>query len=1831
MDGVVLGGFALRQKIGEGGFGTVYLAEQQGLGRAAVVKVMRRSLAVRGDATERFELEARLACRLDHPCAAHIYAFGAEDDGTLWIAMELVKGTSLETLLESGPLSLERAIPMLERLCDAVQTAHAQGIVHRDIKPANVMVAAKAGRLMPKLLDFGIAKQLVASDVQLSEVPAVRVKRATRPPPQPMAALDHTAQPVSALDHTMPSAGSQTLAATVAATTPTLAATVAATTPTTSTAPATSLTQAGQILGSPPYMAPEQWIDPSLVGPWTDQYALALLAYEALSGKRACNGRSLAELAEQHLEAPLPRPPGISDAIHSVLARAAAKEPKDRYPDLDAFVAALRAATGWTDDAVEPVPGMRAELQAGWTADAPQPIAEAITALIAARSPNRVSERVMIVGRVIARWLGVLAIASRSRIGRIDSHTSPIADRLRDLRRRAPRDDEWIELAVGLGREFADSPETWPIPELAIWCADQGAIDALRELVRGEHTIADGDLGDRARAIRQIAALERILDGLGWLLDYEVGREVPSGVELWVGPRSDDRVIRKGPSDGDRVVVLDADGARVVLLAPLVVIAAPMAGEPEELFVFSGPSRTGAALHTTFPRGFERDDVGLWSWLADHVLETSESSEHTSLDERAPYPGLAAFTTSDHGSFVGREREATELVNRLRAQPIVAVVGPSGAGKSSFLAAGVIPTLPTGWQAITIRPGRDPLSILASIRTRVDASPYRDGHHSEPLEPSADLGAHLVATAARHAGTLVLIIDQAEELFTQGATDEQRVAFARAVIALSTSPHARVVLGVRDDFLCRVEELAPWRGVIAHSVQILGVPGRGDLERIVTEPARRLGYDFEDAALPAKMVDEVVDRPGALPLLSFAAAELWDRRDRHFKRITKLAYEQIGGVSGALVQHADGVVDRMTVVDRKLVRLAFRRLLTAEGARIVHGRSELVAALGGGPAASHIVERLLAARLIVSRDDDGGERVEIIHEALTRTWPRLDAWRQQDASGAKLHEQLVAAARHWAERDRPEGLLWRDAALADLRRWRSTNDRGLTPVEAAFAETSERVARRARRRKLVTVSAAFAVLASAVVVLGIMSQRISSQRSEAVRRVAAGFEERGRLAITSGENTYGLLYLAEAGRLGESGPVHDLLVARAAAAVEGFERIELRSPDPVDDAQWSRGAIVTIDPGGAARLWDRATRQLRTSIGRALVAEPVDDALATISLDGDVTLTAPTGELRWRAERVHAVAANVAGIVVGRHGLMVTYRGPTARLWALADGSARGALEHDGNVQTAVFDGDERRVAVAAGGEVRIWDVATATLLATCKTSANRLPGLTFTPANDRIVIGGADGTVRLCDAATGEVTHVLSGHLGVAHLVEIDRDGGVLVTASLDGTARLWTLATGEPIGVLAGHRGGIRTLELSPDGRSVATGGEDATIRIWDVESATQIASLEGHVGRITGLLWETQDRIESASHDGTIRRWNVARAKKHAIAHRHAATVESIQLSRDGALLTYGRDATAIVWDPTTLAHRAAVPDQQTIASVAWVDPSRVVAVVEGGRVVVDRAALATGDREVIGVAASPDGRVIATSSSDGVVRLWGADGATRGAIDVGFPSDLLSFDPSGRWLTVRPDFSRTVGVSVIEVSTAREAARLAAGTTVYALDIDDTRLAIAANHDVVVFELGTWSARSTLGHRSSVNAVVLASDERVVTAGSDATVAVWDRQGRVVATLPGRGGGSALDVSEDGHWLAIGRMDGAVDVWELAGYRMVVSMRGHRLFVLAVKFARDGKRVFSTGQDGRVASWDLDRPTRTQAELARLVKCRVPLRLDGETAIPREIDFDDPSCR
>jgi serine/threonine-protein kinase len=288
--GRMLGDFVLRECLGEGGFGAVYRCEQLPLGREAVIKVLHQR-ASDGDASYlHFAREARLASKLDHPYAAHVYAFGVEsDDGLIWIAMELVRGVSLRQYLdERGSMPLEQFVPFFERVCEVIQAAHESGIVHRDLKPDNIMVIEHAEKMSPKLVDFGIAKLLEEA-----------------PPPSLRLVRDGDVTAPLPCD--------------------------------------SDLTPCGTIFGSPLYVAPELWRGCSAT-PAADIYALGVIAFEALTGRRPFRGDSAINVGEQHCSTDVPTVGGgLPKGLDRIFAKALAKTPADRYSSAIDLAAALRA------------------------------------------------------------------------------------------------------------------------------------------------------------------------------------------------------------------------------------------------------------------------------------------------------------------------------------------------------------------------------------------------------------------------------------------------------------------------------------------------------------------------------------------------------------------------------------------------------------------------------------------------------------------------------------------------------------------------------------------------------------------------------------------------------------------------------------------------------------------------------------------------------------------------------------------------------------------------------------------------------------------------------------------------------------------------------------------------------------------------------------------------------------------------------------------------------------------------------------------------------------------------------------------------------------------------------------------------------------------------------------------------------------------------------------------------------------------------------------------------------------------------------------------------
>ena len=430
-----------------------------------------------------------------------------------------------------------------------------------------------------------------------------------------------------------------------------------------------------------------------------------------------------------------------------------------------------------------------------------------------------------------------------------------------------------------------------------------------------------------------------------------------------------------------------------------------------------------------------------------------------SVEVPNPYKGLRAFLEADAEDFFGRDALVEELLAMLDTRRLVAVVGPSGSGKSSVVRAGVVPALHRGdlsgsaeWFVASVIPGVDPLEELetALLRVAVDPPPrlineLRADERGlirvvEQILPSDD-------------SELVLVVDQFEELFTLAEPDACR-AFLAALAAAIASPQSRLraIVTLRADFYDRPLQ-EPQIGPLVRTGTVAVVPLAGDeLERAIVAPAARVGVDSEQG-LVAKMIAEVTDQPGSLPLLQYALTELFERRDG--TTMTLRAYRELGSVTGALAGRAEGIYRDMDPAHQDAARQLFARLITpgegTEDTRRRARRSEL------RTVPKQVIDEYGSARLL-SFDRDEASReptVEVAHEALIREWPRLRRWVVDDREALRVLRHIDESARAWDASTRDPGDLYRGARLAGALEWADAERFPLSPLEEAFLAASK--------------------------------------------------------------------------------------------------------------------------------------------------------------------------------------------------------------------------------------------------------------------------------------------------------------------------------------------------------------------------------------------------------------------------------------------------------------------------------------------------------------------------------------------------------------------------------------------------------------------------------------------------------------------------------------------------------------------------------------------------------------------------------------------------------
>jgi formylglycine-generating enzyme required for sulfatase activity len=317
----------------------------------------------------------------------------------------------------------------------------------------------------------------------------------------------------------------------------------------------------------------------------------------------------------------------------------------------------------------------------------------------------------------------------------------------------------------------------------------------------------------------------------------------------------------------------------------------------------------------------------------------------------------------------------------------------------------------------------------------------------------------------------LLIADQWEELYTL-STDEKDVRhFIDTLLDATATVPISLVFAVRGDFYGRVLSYRSLVDRLGDCIFNLPPMDRNELQEVITKPAHKLGLIFQ-SGLTNRLLADVGEEPGNLPLLEFVMTSLWEHR--HRGELLHETYDAIGGMHGAITKRADESYNKLTEVQKSMVRRILLQLVhPGAGSEDTRRR---VALKEIGEEAKPTVDEFAKERLLVTGRDDstGEETVEVAHEALIQHWPRLRQWLEEDRDFLTWRQRLQGAMAEWQRTGHDSGTLLRGAPLAEAERWYSEKRQDIGGEERAFIGASIRS--RNLKRLFIWTGAAFAVV-----------------------------------------------------------------------------------------------------------------------------------------------------------------------------------------------------------------------------------------------------------------------------------------------------------------------------------------------------------------------------------------------------------------------------------------------------------------------------------------------------------------------------------------------------------------------------------------------------------------------------------------------------------------------------------------------------------------------------------------------------------------------------------
>jgi WD40 repeat protein len=829
-------------------------------------------------------------------------------------------------------------------------------------------------------------------------------------------------------------------------------------------------------------------------------------------------------------------------------------------------------------------------------------------------------------------------------------------------------------------------------------------------------------------------------------------------------------------------------------------------------------------------------------------------------------------------------------------------------------------------------------------------------------------------------------------------------------------------------------------------------------------------------------------------------------------------------VRGAIAQTAEREYDGFASEERQAARQIFLRLTSlgdgTEDTRRPIGRAELDG-LADPVVIAGVLDRLAEARLVVLDE----ETVQVAHEALIRSWPRLQRWLGDDRATLLAHRRLTEAARGWEDLGRDPGVLYRGAALATTAALAETE---LNGPEKEFLEAS-RAQEGARSRALRRWVGALAVLLSLALLAGFLAV---VQSREA--RMRERLESAHQLALTSRHllaidpDLSGLVAI-EAYRLHPDLETRGALLSAAFAAQR---RVDLnRGGTPVFDVEVASDGSLAASAGrdGAVTLWD-LRRRVRAGVlsPDASTAEGLymrkvafsADSLLLASLATHPRGTTPgvvtVWDLRTRRpvfqERRPGLANALAFSEDGT--TLAVGVGSGIELWDLRRGTRKTLNAHTQQVSTLALNASGTLLASANVSEPPvIWDVRSGKPRA--RVPVKDVHTVAFDEGGD-LVTGSLRHGVHFWDVAGGKAVRRSQLPGGAALTWDMsDPKGGRMAVVDENGLITVWDLHRREPITTYQ-DRGRAEARSVALSGTQLVSAGIGRTIVLRE----PAVPAFTGHFGAVTDLAVSPGDAmVATAGADRTVRLWTPD-GRPAAVLEGHSDRVTAIDFSPDGSLLAaLTRDHTVTLWNTAT---------RQRVKTVRY----------EGWGASMD-------------LAYHPRGTAIATAAL--ALRWWDAPGLTRAESSL-YAAGALKFSPDGQHLIAT---NPAGGLQVLDLATKKAVHEVITDqgeVRDVAISPDGSLIATAgADRTVKIWQSRTGGLLATLtGHTAPIRVLAFSRDgRRLASGGEDQLVIAWEvGSWRKAAELTGhRSAVEALAFTHAGELLS-GGLDGRVIRWRFS---------------------------------------------------------------------------------